>query len=217
MLQCLQRVARAHQLPLRNLQRRTFFSVKPPVRKTGRSIELADVSQETMFSVIRAVENYHRFLPYCTASQIHSEAGGRDATGSFVGTLTIAYGGVFEESYSSKVTFDTPVSVRSEALNSASFPYLVSDWSVQAMDSEGCEVTCSLEFQAQNKLLDAMLKDSTEKILNKQLDAFVARARKEQLRQTQSGATSAADLSKSNMDVWDRAQREAEASTWQPG
>lgn len=67
--------------------------------------------------------------------------------GSFVGRLTVEYGGVYNESYSSQVVHQDPMWVRSEALDSPSFSELVSEWHFKPYVAGSSGITgCEVDF-----------------------------------------------------------------------
>jgi ribosome-associated toxin RatA of RatAB toxin-antitoxin module len=131
------------------LHRRGFFLGDPPKRRAGANATVQDVSPHTMFEVIRDVQQYQEFLPYCSSSTVVSDPAAKSSSsaaaprspsalatssaassGSFVGKLSVSYGGLYEETYSSRVAFEEPSSVRSTALDSGKFKHLVSDWKI---------------------------------------------------------------------------------------
>eukprot|EP00750_Incisomonas_marina_P002304 INCI12202.1.p1 GENE.INCI12202.1~~INCI12202.1.p1 ORF type:complete len:255 (-),score=52.21 INCI12202.1:56-820(-) len=236
---CLTRGVRRSRSQLDCRQRRSFFFGAPPRRQARETAELADVAPATMFSVVKDVEFYQEFVPFCSSSSTsdlvldESSESGSPLRGTFKGKLSVAYGGMYNETYSSRVAFDATSpkhTIRSEALDSSSFSHLVSDWTIQALgdsgngEALGCKVACELEFEAKSSVLDTLLNgDAAQKLVIAQVEAFAKRAREQQLRRNQekrSQSAKAQAVEGSSMGgtaAWDRQKLEAEAGSWQPG
>ena len=109
--QCRRRQQQQQQQQQPQLQFcRTFFFGGASRRTAVQTTELADVAQQTMFDVVKDVQHYKDFVPFCTSSRVSGATaqddgnGGAQRVGTFQGTLSVAYGGLYDETYTSDVS-----------------------------------------------------------------------------------------------------------------
>ncbi|PKA66070.1 hypothetical protein AXF42_Ash010480 [Apostasia shenzhenica] len=95
-------------------------------------------SPEQLFNVVAAVDLYKEFLPWCQRSSIVK----RNKDGSFDAELEIGFK-FFVESYVSHVELQKPRYVKTTALDTGLFDYLINIWEFNPGPTPG---TCDLHF-----------------------------------------------------------------------
>lgn len=145
-----------------------------------RRSALVAVSAERVYAVVDDVAAYPSFLPWCTASTVHS-----DEDGVMEASLSVARGPL-------DATFRTrnqrrapaasgPGSIRMDLVEGP-FEALTGTWDFEPLGqdgADGCKVSLVLSFAFGNELLAAGLNPVFAGIADSMVDAFVARARAE--------------------------------------
>ncbi|PAA65904.1 hypothetical protein BOX15_Mlig000057g2, partial [Macrostomum lignano] len=146
-------------------QRRSLStSMKSPTSTPVATMRYAErrllgFSREQMFAVVSGVEHYHRFVPWCTGSQVEDRrqlvdvanfglpgAAGVSGPGEqFTGRLSIGFPPLLQQSYSSVVTCCRPQLVHSRCTDANLFRLLDTTWRFHPGLS-GRPATCILDF-----------------------------------------------------------------------
>lgn len=128
---------------------------------------------DQMFALVRDVESYPRFLPWCSSARTESQ----DGT-SIRATLTIDYHGV-RASFTTE-NRHTPSDRIDIRLVKGPFRHLHGTWRFTPLGDAACKVQLRLAYEFSNKLPEKLVGPVFGFIANNLVDAFVRRA--EQLR-----------------------------------
>ncbi len=124
---------------------------------------------ERMYVLVDDVEAYPEFLPWCTATELHSRS-----DSELVASLSIGYGAL-NSSFTTRNGRCPPESMTME-LEKGPFKRLEGKWGFIPLGDEGCEVTLRVEFEFSNSMQDMLFGATFEGICNELIDAFVRRA-----------------------------------------
>ena len=128
-------------------------------------------SAEQMYELINGIESYPEFLPWCTATEIHS----RNAT-ALKATLHLAKGPLSH----SITTINTMQPNQHIAMEYIAGPFrtCTGAWRfVPINDTKNCQVIFTMEYQFINKLSAIAIEPIFNPITNTLIDGFYARAR----------------------------------------
>lgn len=130
---------------------------------------LVEYACDQMFSLVRDVEQYPRFLPWCSAASV-------DATQSQVtrATVNIDYHGV-RTSFSTENTHEPPRSIEIRLLQGP-FRQLHGSWRFAPLGESACKIQLRLSYEFSNRLLEKLVGPVFNFIANSLVDAFVRRA-----------------------------------------
>jgi coenzyme Q-binding protein COQ10 len=124
---------------------------------------------DQLFDLVADVAKYPEFLPWCVAARLRS----RTAT-EMVADLTIGFG-PFRESFTSRVSLDSPRHVRVTYENGP-FKYLHNTWDFTAV-AQGCRVDFHVDFEFRNRLLSRAIGVVFQEAVRRMVAAFMKRAR----------------------------------------
>lgn len=130
---------------------------------------LVPYSARQMFELVNSIEDYPRFLPWCSASQIIN----RTDT-EVQASLDIAWSGMHK-------TFTTrnrlhPFDHIEIELVEGPFRHLEGRWSFTSLENEACKVGLDLEVDFKGGLVDMMFQPIFNHIANSLVEAFCKRA-----------------------------------------
>jgi ribosome-associated toxin RatA of RatAB toxin-antitoxin module len=132
-------------------------------------------SAHEMYTLVTAIEDYPRFLPWCEKVDIlQREASGRTAR------LHLAYAGV-RHAFTTRNT-DTPDQAVHIGLVDGPFSLLDGTWRFQPLqqpseaESKACKIDFELRYAFSNGALEALISPVFDRIANTFVDAFVRRA-----------------------------------------
>jgi ribosome-associated toxin RatA of RatAB toxin-antitoxin module len=133
-----------------------------------RSVLVAHSAQK-MFDLVANVDQYPKFLPWCSASR--AESHGQD---QILASVTIDFKGL-------KQTFTTlntmrPVEAIELVLKNGPFTHLNGGWKFAPLSETACEVQFELNYQFAAGLLGPLLTPIFDAIAGSLIDAFVSRA-----------------------------------------
>lgn len=133
--------------------------------------KIVRASCATAFEVVKDVQHYDQFIPWCQKSVVIEETGA-----GMIADLTIGFGPL-QETYRSKVTFTPPTEIAVSALPGGPLKFLTTTWCFQGMgddqdDAPRTQITLSLEGSFTSKLLEMTLKGVFAKSTAEILRAF---------------------------------------------
>jgi ribosome-associated toxin RatA of RatAB toxin-antitoxin module len=130
---------------------------------------LVEYTCQEMYGLVRDVEQYPRFLPWCSKAS----ATAVDAH-SVRASLTIDYHGV-RQSFTTENTHVEPASIEIELVEGP-FRHLHGSWSFTALGEAACKVRLRLTYEFSSRFLDKLVGPVFGFIANTLVEAFVKRA-----------------------------------------
>ena len=130
---------------------------------------LVEYAREQMFALVRDVQDYPRFLPWCSGATIDS------MEGMIVrATLHIDYHGV-RTHFSTENTHHPPENIEMQLVHGP-FKHLHGTWHFTALGESACKVQLQLVYEFSNRILEKLVGPVFSYIANSLVDAFVRRA-----------------------------------------
>jgi ribosome-associated toxin RatA of RatAB toxin-antitoxin module len=121
-------------------------------------------SQKQFYHVVRSVNDYYRFVPYMTRSDIDKEThqfNKATKKGSFLATTSIGFDMITFD-YTSKVSYKQPCQVVSESNQEISrnrmFNELYSQWDILQLSPYSCKVNYTITMSMSNPVYMAVTK-----------------------------------------------------------
>jgi ribosome-associated toxin RatA of RatAB toxin-antitoxin module len=134
-----------------------------------RKSVLVPYSAMQMFELVDRVDQYPRFLPWCSGAQVLDEhPGGKTAR------LDIDYHGV--RTHFTTDNANTPGSLIVVTLRDGPFRHLHGEWRFKALREDACKVELELAYEFSTGVLDRLVGPVFGHIANTFIDAFVRRA-----------------------------------------
>lgn len=130
---------------------------------------LVEYGCHQMFSLVRDVEKYPRFLPWCSGAGVQSASG--DAVRA---SIDIDYHGV-RTSFSTENTYRDPTDIEMRLLQGP-FKHLHGTWKFTALGDTACKIQLRLIYEFSNRILEKLVGPVFGYIANSLVDAFVKRA-----------------------------------------
>ena len=130
---------------------------------------LVEYSCDRMYSLVHDVEQYPRFLPWCSAASTASGQGGLTRA-----TLHIDYHGV-HTSFSTENTHQPPSTIEIRLIHGP-FRQLQGIWRFTPLGESACKIQLRLSYEFSSKLLEKLVGPVFGYIANSLVDAFVRRA-----------------------------------------
>jgi len=132
---------------------------------------LVSYSARQMFELVNSIEDYPRFLPWCSSSEIVSKT-----AKEIVASLEISWKGI-HKTFTTKNEL-TPFTDIKISLVKGPLRHLEGTWKFHNLGAdEGCKVTLDLEFEFAGGLIDRFFEPIFNHIANSLVDAFCKRAR----------------------------------------
>jgi ribosome-associated toxin RatA of RatAB toxin-antitoxin module len=130
---------------------------------------LVPYSTRQMFELVNNIEDYPRFLPWCSGCKILSQ------TDQVVeATLEIVWSGI-HKSFTTRNTL-YPVERMDMKLVEGPFRQLEGRWGFMPLGEQGCKVHMELEFELAGGFMDKLFQPIFNNIANSLVDAFCKRA-----------------------------------------
>jgi ribosome-associated toxin RatA of RatAB toxin-antitoxin module len=123
-----------------------------------------------MYALVRDVEQYPRFLPWCSAATVSATANPNTVRAS----LSIDYHGV-RTSFTTENVHDAPANIEIELLEGP-FRHLHGSWHFTALGTSACKVRLRLSYEFSSRILEKLVGPVFGYIANNLVDAFVKRA-----------------------------------------
>lgn len=136
-------------------------------------------SAEELFAVVADVKDYPLFVPWCSGARIH-----REEQREIIAELVIGFG-MFQESFTSQVTFDRP---RQVLVHSVEGPleHLTNAWTFTPI-GEKTRVDLVVEFQFKSHLLDHVANGMFHEAATRMMSAFESRVHLVHMMQRRAG------------------------------
>lgn len=138
----------------------------PQVRRSA----LLPYSATQVFDLVRDIERYPEFLPWCSAAQIVS-----DQAEEVIAELTIMKGRISER-FTTRNVLAYPDSIELELVHGP-FKRLAGIWRFTALAALGSKVELELDFEMSRSLIQKTLGIIFAHAAGTMVDAFCARAR----------------------------------------
>jgi ribosome-associated toxin RatA of RatAB toxin-antitoxin module len=130
---------------------------------------LLPYTPEQMFALVEGVEAYPQFLPWCSASQVHSRAAGQTEA-----TLEMNFKGITQRF--TTVNNNHPHTRIDLKLKEGPFKKLSGHWHFKKLGDAGCKVSLDLNYEFAAGPVQLLIGAAFDKVALTLLDAFVARA-----------------------------------------
>ena len=131
---------------------------------------IVQYSDQAMFDLVKDIQHYADFLPWCSGSSILLET-----PTEVTGQLEISHLGM-QQSFSTRNRLQPPAQMTLE-LEDGPFDTFHGDWTFQALGEDACKVSLVLEFKFSNFLIGAAFGSTFEQIANTLVDSFCQRAK----------------------------------------
>lgn len=140
------------------------------MRNVSRSA-LVPYSADQMYALVEDFLAYPEFLPWCTGATLHS----RDAE-MIEASLEMQRGAV-KKTFTTRNTLQPGVAM-GIALVDGPFRNLSGDWQFEQLGEDGSKVSLHMEFEFENRVVDALFGRFFEDTCNSLIDSFTQRAHK---------------------------------------
>ena len=140
------------------------------MRNVSRSA-LVPYSADQMYALVEDFLAYPEFLPWCTGATLHS----RDAE-MIEASLEMQRGAV-KKTFTTRNTLQPGVAM-GIALVDGPFRNLSGDWQFEQLGEDGSKVSLRMEFEFENRVVDALFGRFFEDTCNSLIDSFTQRAHK---------------------------------------
>lgn len=130
---------------------------------------LVPYSARQMFELVNRIEDYPRFLPWCSSSEVLS----RTDT-EVTATLEIAWKGMHKK-FSTRNQLQ-PYKRMEIKLENGPLQHMYGVWQFHELDEKACKVELELEFKFSGGLMDKLFQPVFQHIANTFVDAFCKRA-----------------------------------------
>jgi ribosome-associated toxin RatA of RatAB toxin-antitoxin module len=124
-----------------------------------------------MYALVENFEAYPDFLPWCIGATLHSR---NDAV--LEASLEMQRGGI-RKSFRTRNTLHSGHAM-SITLMDGPFKHLAGDWRFEQLGNDGSKVALELEFEFENRAMDALFGRYFEGTCNSLIDSFTRRADK---------------------------------------
>ena len=122
-----------------------------------------------MFDVVADIRSYPGFLNWCQDMQIISES-----EQEVVAKLMISYGKL-NFSFTTKNSMEKDQSITMNLVDGP-FSNLQGEWTIQALNEQGCKVSLEMDFMFENPITHKLFSGVFQKVIVAQLEAFQQRA-----------------------------------------
>jgi len=126
-------------------------------------------SAEQMFTLVAAIEDYPKFLPWCGGVEVRE----RTAT-TTVASLGIQYHGV-KQSFTTSNENTAPTLIKMKLVDGP-FKSLDGIWTFKALRDDACKIDLDLHYEFSNRLLESVIGPVFGMIANSMVDSFCKRA-----------------------------------------
>ncbi len=127
-------------------------------------------TQQQLFALVAHVEDYPKFLPWCTACRITR----RESDSVFFADLVIGYK-MLRERFSSRVTLTAPDAIHVTYLDGP-LKHLSNHWRFIQQEG-GCLIDFHVDFELKNPFFQHVMEMFFHEAIQRMVSAFEARAR----------------------------------------
>ena len=131
--------------------------------------EEINVSHELIFALINNVEDYHKFLPWCSDSKIISDTNNKMAAEIEISKNFVNWKFSTENTYSLNKRIDIK-------LIDGPFNHLEGYWKFKKLDNYNTTVELYLEYKFDSRIIELSIKPIFSKIMSSILDSFISEA-----------------------------------------
>jgi ribosome-associated toxin RatA of RatAB toxin-antitoxin module len=130
---------------------------------------IVEHSAAKMYALVEEIEAYPRFLPWCTAAEVHERR--PDATRA---TLTVGIGGL-RHSFTT-LNQNRPAEAIDMRLVEGPFRRFHGEWRFVPLGQDACRIEFSLQYEFSSRTLGRLLAPLFDGIADSMVEAFVRRA-----------------------------------------
>jgi ribosome-associated toxin RatA of RatAB toxin-antitoxin module len=130
---------------------------------------LVEYSCDEMYALVRDVEQYPRFLPWCSGASVTAVDANTERA-----RLDIDYHGV-RTGFTTENTHTEPSNIEIELLEGP-FRHLHGSWHFTPLGTAACKVHLRLSYEFSNRILEKLVGSVFGYIANSLVEAFVKRA-----------------------------------------
>lgn len=130
---------------------------------------LVSYSAREMFELVNAIEDYPRFLPWCSGTKIIKRT-----EEEVVASIEINWKGVHKSFTTRNRLF--PYSRMDIELVDGPMKRMEGKWTFQELDEKACKVLLDMEFEFAGGFIDRLFQPIFQHIANSLVDAFCKRA-----------------------------------------
>ena len=136
---------------------RTLSTAGPAVKEHSERM-VFPYSPAQVYDVVRDVEKYWQFVPWCTSSSVV------EGPSSLTAELEVGFG-VFTERYTSLVTLDPPKSIVVSSIDTSVLDFLETKWHFlpKANDPDACWVIFNIQFRFTSEVYDQVIQHRGER------------------------------------------------------
>ena len=131
---------------------------------------LVPYSDQMMFDLVKDIDRYVEFLPWCADSEVLSSEGDY-----ICGRLLVARMGV-KRAFTTRNRLVAPQRIEL-TLQEGPFQSLQGAWEFLALRGDACKVSLTLDFVFSNSLMEAAFGKVFQQIANTMVDSFCQRAK----------------------------------------
>jgi ribosome-associated toxin RatA of RatAB toxin-antitoxin module len=131
--------------------------------------EEINVSHDLIFALINNVEDYHKFLPWCSDSKIISDTNNKMAAEIEISKNFVNWKFSTENTYSLNKRIDIK-------LIDGPFNHLEGYWKFKKLDNYNTTVELYLEYKFDSGIIELSIKPIFSKIMSSILDSFISEA-----------------------------------------
>jgi coenzyme Q-binding protein COQ10 len=128
-----------------------------------------DFSATSIYNLVKDIEKYPEFLPWCNAVRITSVQGNE-----ILADMVVGFSGITEK-YTSRVNFDDKNKKIFVQYEHGPFKYLENQWFFESIGDK-TKVHFNIEFEFKSKILDVVLSPIFETVIKRMISAFEERA-----------------------------------------
>lgn len=126
-------------------------------------------STRQMFELVNGIEEYPRFLPWCSKTEVTSRT-----QDEVIASLEIAWKGM-HKSFSTRNKL-VPYERMEMSLINGPLKHMEGIWCFQPLNEKACKVLLDLEFEFAGSFIDRLFEPVFNHIANSLVDAFCKRA-----------------------------------------
>lgn len=126
-------------------------------------------SQRQMFELVNAIEDYPRFLPWCSRTQVISRT-----DDEVIAEIEISWKGM-HKSFSTKNKLNRYGRMTMDLVEGP-LKHMRGEWDFVQIKDAGCKVMLDLEFEFAGGFIDLIFQPVFQSIANSLVDAFCKRA-----------------------------------------
>lgn len=130
---------------------------------------LLPFSAEQMFALVNGIEEYPKFLPWCSDTKVLQREGNK-----VVASIAINYHGV-KHAFTTENVNQQPTQIKI-TLVEGPFRHLDGTWIFKPLRADACKVELDLHYEFSSKILEKMIGPVFHIIANNMVDAFCKRA-----------------------------------------